>query len=210
MTNMPPPYAYLHLDTATEKWTVHDEPGPMRVAVWTKNLIESAQPAPGVGGSPFGDERWVAVKPTGAPYYGIHTESGATVAGTSSGLSEQDAKHICGLHNNELCEADDLIRCLGFDPTRFRSEGGRINYYRLATAIRHPEDYDGLALSTRPAESVAQGGEGWQKCYSAIIKALAAMATVHTPDTLFDLDAIPRDPIMDHITRIKSAIDAYS
>ena len=50
MTNMPPPYAYLHLDTATEKWTVHDEPGPMRVAVWTKNLIESAQPAPGVVG----------------------------------------------------------------------------------------------------------------------------------------------------------------
>lgn len=35
---------------------------------------------------------WVAIKPEGAPYWGIHTADGATVAGTSSGLSEADAR----------------------------------------------------------------------------------------------------------------------
>lgn len=39
-------------------------------------------------------EKWIPVKPHGAPYYGIHTESGATIAGTASGLGERDAKHI--------------------------------------------------------------------------------------------------------------------
>lgn len=39
--NLPPPYCYLHLDMTTEKWTVPDEPGHMRVAVWTKSLIEA-------------------------------------------------------------------------------------------------------------------------------------------------------------------------
>ena len=75
---------------------------------------------------------------------------------------------------------------------------------------------DRLPIPTREAmiqsiaaQSVAQGGE-WQKCYSAIIKALAAMVNVHTPDKLFDPNAIPRDPVMDQITRIKIAIDAYS
>lgn len=92
------------------------------------------------------EEKWNAIKPEGAPYWGIHTESGCTVAGTASGLSEKAAKRICALHNLELCEADDLIRALGFDPARFRTEFGNLNHYKLAAAIRHPEDYAGLML----------------------------------------------------------------
>jgi len=102
-------------------------------------------------------EKWIPVKPHGAPYYGIHTESGATIAGTASGLGERDAKHICALHNGELCEADDLIRALGFEPERFRTECGFINHHKLAAAIKHPDAYTGLALKAapQPAEPVA-------------------------------------------------------
>ena len=92
------------------------------------------------------EEKWLAIKPEGAPYWGIHTESGCTVAGTSSGLSEHAAKRICALHNEELCEADDVIRALGFDPARFRTDGGHINHSRLAAAIKFPDDYAGLKL----------------------------------------------------------------
>lgn len=49
----------------------------------------------------------------------------------------------------------------------------------------------------------------WRETYGKIIKALAAIVNVHTPDELFDLDAIPRDPVMGFVTQIKHAIDGY-
>ena len=36
----------------------------------------------------------------------------------------------------------------------------------------------------------------WRETHSKVIKALAGIVTVHTPDKLFDLDAIPREPVM--------------
>ena len=50
---------------------------------------------------------------------------------------------------------------------------------------------------------------GWRVTYSKVIKALAAIVTVHTPDNLFDLDAIPRDPVMGLVQQIRVAIDGY-
>ena len=50
---------------------------------------------------------------------------------------------------------------------------------------------------------------GWSVTYSKVIKALAAIVTVHTPDNLFDLDAIPRDPVMGLVQQIRVAIDGY-
>ena len=58
----------------------------------------------------------------------------------------------------------------------------------------------------QPAPGV--GGD-WQVFYLATIKALASMVNVHTPDKLFDLDAIPRDPIMKQVVRIRAAMDDY-
>lgn len=48
--------------------------------------------------------RWVPIKPEGAPYWGIHTDDGRTIAGTSSGLSEGDARLICELHNTDTSQ----------------------------------------------------------------------------------------------------------
>lgn len=62
------------------------------------------------------------------------------------------------------------------------------------------------ALAAQPAPVV--GGD-WRDCYSRIIKALGSMVTVSTPDKLFDLDAIPRDPIMEQVVRIRQAVDSY-
>lgn len=62
------------------------------------------------------------------------------------------------------------------------------------------------ALAAQPAPGV--GGD-WQVFYLATIKALASMVNVHTPDKLFDLDAIPRDPIMEQVVRIRAAMDDY-
>ncbi len=47
-------------------------------------------------------------------------------------------------------EGDELIRSLGYDPERFRTDGGSINHMKLAAAIKHPADYAGLALLTAP------------------------------------------------------------
>ena len=40
---------------------------------------------------------------------------------------------------------------------------------------------------------------------SKIITALAAIVNVRTPDKLYDLDAIPRDPVMDEVVRIRDS-----
>lgn len=41
-------------------------------------------------------------------------------------------------------EADELIRNLGFDPERFRTDGGAINHAKLRAAILNPDEYAGL------------------------------------------------------------------
>lgn len=41
-------------------------------------------------------------------------------------------------------EVDELIRAFGFDPGRFRTDGGTINHLKLKAAIRNPEEYAGL------------------------------------------------------------------
>jgi hypothetical protein len=44
--------------------------------------------------------------------------------------------------------------------------------------------------------------------HAKIIKALAAIVNVPTPDRLYDLDAIPRDPVMREVERIRAAADS--
>jgi hypothetical protein len=55
--------------------------------------------------------QWIAVKPPGAPYYGIDTDSpevcAPTVAGTSSGLSAADSA-LCAAAPDLLAEVIDL------------------------------------------------------------------------------------------------------
>ena len=49
----------------------------------------------------------------------------------------------------------------------------------------------------------------WRETHGKVIKALAGIVNVHTPDKLFDLDAIPRESVMGLVQQIKVAIDAY-
>lgn len=49
----------------------------------------------------------------------------------------------------------------------------------------------------------------WKETHGKVIKALAGIVNVHTPDKLFDLDAIPRESVMGLVQQIKVAIDAY-
>lgn len=51
--------------------------------------------------------------------------------------------------------------------------------------------------------------DDWRKCYSAIINSLAAMLNAPTPDKIFDLDAIPADPIKEQIVQIRLAVDKF-
>jgi hypothetical protein len=44
--------------------------------------------------------KWVVHKPEGAPYAGIRTKDGRTIAGTSSGLSDEHAQEICANQQN--------------------------------------------------------------------------------------------------------------
>lgn len=59
-----------------------------------------------------------------------------------------------------MSEANELIRALGFDPERFRTEAGFINHYKLRAAIRNPQDYGGLMLHTTPGKWVPIKPEG--------------------------------------------------
>ena len=81
-------------------------------------------------------------------------------------------------------------------PTGFNMETDK-RFYEAITAIKE-------ALAQPEQELV-----GWRVTYSKVIKALAAIVTVHTPDNLFDLDAIPRDPVMGLVQQIRVAIDGY-
>jgi hypothetical protein len=60
------------------------------------------------------------------------------------------------------------------------------------------------ALEQEQGEPVA-----WRETHGKVIKALAGIVNVHTPDNLFDLDAIPRDPVMALVQNIKFALDKY-
>jgi hypothetical protein len=61
------------------------------------------------------------------------------------------------------------------------------------------------------ATGVTGGQEplAWRETYGKIIKALAGIVNVHTPDKLFDLYAIPREPVMALVQDIKAALDKY-
>lgn len=111
-------------------------------------------------------------------------------------------------------EADELIRALGFDPERFRTEAGFINHYKLRAAILHPEDYEGL----RAAEAAPQGGDsvcggdgcpGCDACWDVgavseteepVATPPSAPADVTTPDLDQCGHGVPVDP---------AKIDAY-
>lgn len=67
---------------------------------------------------------WRAVKPDGAPYWGIHTDASYTVAGTASGLCEADARLIAAAPDlfafatafvelNRLVSREDIADGLG-------------------------------------------------------------------------------------------------
>jgi len=56
-------------------------------------------------------------------------------------------KRVAFLNGKNCTEADDLIRSLGFDPDRFRTDGGSINHMKLVAAIKNPADYVGLKLT---------------------------------------------------------------
>ena len=60
-----------------------------------------------------------------------------------------------------------------------------------------------------PPQRTEQEPVAWRETHGKVIKALAGIVNVHTPDKLFDLDAIPREPVMGLVQQIKVAIDAY-
>ena len=49
-----------------------------------------------------------------------------------------------------------------------------------------------------------------REAQATTIKALAAIVNVPTPDKLLDLEAIPREPVMEQVTRIRAAWDKVS
>jgi hypothetical protein len=65
-------------------------------------------------------------------------------------------------------------------------------------------------FDTAPQPKQEQGElVAWRETHGKVIKALAGIVAVHTPDKLFDLDAIPRDPVMALVQDIKAALDKY-
>lgn len=51
--------------------------------------------------------------------------------------------------------------------------------------------------------------EQWRKTYGEVIKALAAIVNVRVPDKLFELDAVPREPVMVQVMKITGALKAF-
>ena len=83
---------------------------------------------------------------------------------------------------------------------------------QVATTPLTKDRQEVLRAITAIKEALAQPEQelvGWRVTYSKVIKALDAIVTVHTPDNLFDLDAIPRDPVMGLVQQIRVAIDGY-
>ena len=58
-------------------------------------------------------------------------------------------------------ESDELLKHLGLDPERFRTDGGYINHLKVKAAIRHPYDYCDHEFVTAPA---SLGGRICKKC----------------------------------------------
>lgn len=56
-------------------------------------------------------------------------------------------------------EADQLLRDLGLDPERFRTEGGALNAGKIRAALLHPNDYEGLYLAKDSCKRC--GGTSW-------------------------------------------------
>jgi hypothetical protein len=80
----------------------------------------------------------------------------------------------------------------------------------IVTMYPHKVALD-AAQSLRQAIEQAEKQEpvAWRETHGKVIRALAEIVTVHTPDNLFDLDAVPRDPVMGLVQKIKMAIDVY-
>ena len=90
------------------------------------------------------------------------------------------------------------------------------NQHAERIAERHCVSYEVVQLIAReilttPQLQQAEKQEpvAWRETHGKVIRALAEIVTVHTPDNLFDLDAIPRDPVMGLVQKIKMAIDGY-
>ena len=74
----------------------------------------------------------------------------------------------------------------------------------------HGEYIRGYSDAVKAAQVQQEADAAWRDCYGAVIRALAAAVNVNTPDNLFDIDAIPRDPIMEQVARVREAMDRYS
>lgn len=89
-------------------------------------------------------------------------------------------------------EADELLRELGLDPARFRTEGGQINAGKVRAAIKHPDEYSGLYTAPPPQQAVevsdaaieaawkagvpVEGDTGYTAFRRAVIAAIKHMA----------------------------------
>lgn len=60
-----------------------------------------------------------------------------------NGVDQARAKFIADACNARM-EADDLLRDMGLDPARFRTEAGFLNPGKVRAAILHPDDYAAL------------------------------------------------------------------
>lgn len=61
----------------------------------------------------------------------------------------------------------------------------------------------------RALAAARAGAEGWPQAYGSVIRSLARITHIGTPDALFKHEAIPRSPVMDEVAAIRAAIDAY-
>ncbi len=92
---------------------------------------------------------WVARKPQGAPYWGIYTEGGETIAGTSSGLSERDAKLICTMRA-AFCRLAST-QAVG---------GGDGELLNRIDAVEYDESFDRHYIPVAPGWEIQTKGKG--------------------------------------------------
>ena len=88
--------------------------------------------------------------PAAAHYVLLHD-----CAGRMSVLAAENAelRKVCD-------EADQLLRDLGLDPSRFRTVGGSLNAGKIRAALLHPESYTGLYIDGEACKRC--GGLDWQ------------------------------------------------
>ena len=85
----------------------------------------------------------------------------------------------------------------------------RVNKDGWILADFEPQMYQAIAALKERLAQPEQEPVAWRETRGKVIKALAGIVNVHTPDKLFDLDAIPRDSVMVLVQQIRVAIDAY-